>query len=122
MTALAKESSAQELSAKQSAPNESAAKRRLLLASDRFDQSYELADILRSVGQVDTISTSEIPEVPAGHFSGIVVDVNLRSSESVQSAASLSIKARIRCRTASAECALFPPEPGIADVKKYLSS
>jgi len=92
MTALAKESSAQELSAKQSAPNESAAKRRLLLASDRFDQSYELADILRSVGQVDTISTSEIPEVPAGHFSGIVVDVNLRSSESVQ-------KVRSRLRT-----------------------
>ncbi len=92
MTALAKESSAQELSAKQSAPNESAAKRRLLLASDRFDQSYELAEILRSVGEVDTISTSEIPEVPAGHFSGIVVDINLRSSESVQ-------KVRSRLRT-----------------------
>jgi putative nucleotidyltransferase with HDIG domain len=102
MTALAKESSAQEssanqssanqLSAKQSAPNESAAKRRLLLASDRFDQSYELAEILRSVGEVDTISTSEIPEVPAGHFSGIVVDINLRASESVQ-------KVRSRLRT-----------------------
>jgi putative nucleotidyltransferase with HDIG domain len=102
MTALAKESSAQEssanqssanqLSAKQSAPNESAAKRRLLLASDRFDQSYELAEILRSVGEVDTISTSEIPEVPAGHFTGIVVDINLRASESVQ-------KVRSRLRT-----------------------
>jgi putative nucleotidyltransferase with HDIG domain len=102
MTALAKESSAQEssanqssanqLSAKQSAPNEFAAKRRLLLASDRFDQSYELAEILRSVGEVDTISTSEIPEVPAGHFSGIVVDINLRASESVQ-------KVRSRLRT-----------------------
>jgi putative nucleotidyltransferase with HDIG domain len=33
---------------------------------------------------VDTISTSEIPDTPAGHFSGIVVDINLRSAESVQ--------------------------------------
>src|ERR1700738_291708 len=59
-------------------------KRRLLLASDRSDQSSELASILQSVGEVDTISTSEIPDVPAGHFSGIVVDINLRSAESVQ--------------------------------------
>ena len=36
------------------------------------------------MGEVDTISTSEIPEVPAGHLSGIVVDINLRSAESVQ--------------------------------------
>ncbi len=101
MTALAKESSAQESSARQSSAKQSSAKqsaanksarRHLLLASDRFDQSYELAEILRSVGEVDTISTSEIPEVPAGHFSGIVVDINLRSSESVQ-------KVRSRLRT-----------------------
>jgi putative nucleotidyltransferase with HDIG domain len=59
-------------------------KRRLLLASDRSDQSRELAGILQSVGDVDTISTSDIPEVPDGHFSGIVVDINLRSPESVQ--------------------------------------
>src|SRR4051812_49046688 len=59
-------------------------KRRLLLASDRTDQSRELASILRSVGEVDTISTSEIPETPAGHLSGIVVDINLRLPESVQ--------------------------------------
>ena len=62
----------------------SSPKRRLLLASDRSDQSSELATILRSVGEVDTISTSDIPDAPAGHFSGIVVDINLRSSESVQ--------------------------------------
>ena len=62
----------------------SPAKRRLLLASDRSDQSTELATILQSVGEVDTISTSDIPETPAGHFSGIVVDINLRSAESVQ--------------------------------------
>ncbi len=59
-------------------------KRRLLLASDRGDQSSELAGILRSVSQVDTISTSEIPDTPARDLSGIVVDINLRSPESVQ--------------------------------------
>src|SRR5215475_2027348 len=57
--------------------------RRLLLASDRADQSTELADILRSVGEVDTVATSDIPASPAG-LSGVVVDINLRSPESVQ--------------------------------------
>jgi putative nucleotidyltransferase with HDIG domain len=64
--------------------NQSTSRRRLLLASDRIDQSSELASILLSVGEVDTISTSDIPDAPAGHFSGIVVDINLRSAESVQ--------------------------------------
>jgi putative nucleotidyltransferase with HDIG domain len=64
--------------------NQSPSKRRLLLASDRSDQSSELAGILQSVGEVDTISTSDIPDDPADHFSGIVVDINLRSPESVQ--------------------------------------
>ena len=59
-------------------------KRRLLLASDRTDRSSELADILSSVGQVDTIATSEIPAFPTGDISGVVVDINLRSPESVQ--------------------------------------
>jgi len=59
-------------------------KRRLLLASDNCDQSRELESILQSVGEVDTVSTSDIPDTPAGDFSGIVVDVNLRSPESVQ--------------------------------------
>jgi putative nucleotidyltransferase with HDIG domain len=58
--------------------------RRVLLASDRSDQSSELASILRSVGEVDTMSTSDIPDAPAGRFSGVVVDINLRSPESVQ--------------------------------------
>jgi putative nucleotidyltransferase with HDIG domain len=62
----------------------SSAKRRLLLASDRSDQSIELATILQSVSEVDTISTSDIPDAPANDFSGIVVDINLRSAESVQ--------------------------------------
>ncbi len=62
----------------------SSVKRRLLLASDRSDQSIELATILQSVSEVDTISTSDIPDAPANDFSGIVVDINLRSAESVQ--------------------------------------
>jgi putative nucleotidyltransferase with HDIG domain len=64
--------------------NPSPSKRRLLLASDRSDRSGELASILKSVSEVDTISTLEIPDAPASHFSGIVVDINLRSAESVQ--------------------------------------
>jgi DNA-binding NarL/FixJ family response regulator len=56
----------------------------LLLASDRGYHSSELADILERVGELDTISTSDIPEAPAGNFSGIVVDIDLRSPESVQ--------------------------------------
>src|SRR5882672_3079906 len=64
--------------------NQPSSKRRLLLASDRSDQSRELASILQSVCEVDTISTLDIPDAPAGHFSGIVVDINLRSLESVQ--------------------------------------
>jgi putative nucleotidyltransferase with HDIG domain len=64
--------------------NQSSRKRRLLLASDRSDKSSELASILQAVGEVDTISTSELPDAPADHFSGIVVDINLRSAESVQ--------------------------------------
>jgi putative nucleotidyltransferase with HDIG domain len=59
-------------------------RRRLLLASDRSDQSVELAGILQSVGEVDTVSTQNIPDTPASHFAGIVVDINLRSAESVQ--------------------------------------
>src|SRR5450631_3293738 len=59
-------------------------RRRLLLASDRSDLSIELASILQSVGEVDTIATSDIPDDPADNFAGIVVDINLRSPESVQ--------------------------------------
>ena len=62
----------------------SRARRRLLLASDRADQSGELAAILQRAGDVETIPTSEIPEAPAGRFAGIIIDVDLRSAESVQ--------------------------------------
>jgi HD-GYP domain-containing protein (c-di-GMP phosphodiesterase class II) len=63
---------------------QSSSKRRLLLASDRSDRSSELVSILQTAGEVDTISTSDIPDDPAGDFAGIVVDINLRSPESVQ--------------------------------------
>src|SRR4051812_6850548 len=63
---------------------QTSSKRRMLLASDRRDQSSELASILQTVGEVDTILTSEIPDAPAVGLSGIVVDINLRSPESVQ--------------------------------------
>ena len=59
-------------------------KRRLLLATDRHDRSFELAAILQSVSEVDIVTTSELPGTPAGHFAGVVVDINLRSAESVQ--------------------------------------
>src|SRR6476646_9644526 len=61
-----------------------AAKRQLLLASDRSDQSSELASILKAVGEVSTVATQEIPEQPSRDLSGLVVDINLRSPESVQ--------------------------------------
>jgi putative nucleotidyltransferase with HDIG domain len=60
------------------------AKRRLLLASDRIDRSRELAGILRSVSDVELIATTDLPDSPSEHFSGVVVDINLRSPESVQ--------------------------------------
>jgi putative nucleotidyltransferase with HDIG domain len=61
----------------------SAPRRRLLLASDNQEQCRELERILQSVGEVHTVSTSEIPDA-ADQISGIVVDINLRSAESVQ--------------------------------------
>lgn len=63
--------------------NSPSTRRRLLLASDRSDHSVELASILQSVGQVDTVPTTDIPDAPGG-LSGVVVDINLRSPESVQ--------------------------------------
>src|SRR4029077_16352949 len=50
---------------------------------DRTDNSSELATILQSVGDVETVTTAEIPDKP-DQLSGIVVDINLRSPESVQ--------------------------------------
>ena len=58
--------------------------RQLLLASDNQDQSRELERILQSVSEVHSISTADLPDAPADQISGIVVDINLRSAESVQ--------------------------------------
>src|SRR3954453_18347357 len=60
------------------------AKRRLLLASDRIDRSRELAGILQRVSDVELVATSDLPDAPSEDFSGVVVDINLRSPESVQ--------------------------------------
>src|ERR1700756_291745 len=65
-------------------PKSTPSKRKLLLASDRNDRSVELAEILKSVGEVDTVSTADIPAFPTGGIAGVVVDINLRSPESVQ--------------------------------------
>ena len=59
-------------------------KPRFLLASDSLDQCNELARILKSVGEVDTVTTAESPDKPTDQFAGVVVDINLRSAESVQ--------------------------------------
>ncbi|NVN85654.1 MAG: HD domain-containing protein [Rhodopseudomonas sp.] len=75
MTALAKQSAI----AKQPA-----ARRRLLLASDRGDRSRDLAGILARVADVEVVPTAELPDAPSKQLSGIVVDINLRSADSVQ--------------------------------------
>jgi len=59
-------------------------RRTLLLASDRGDRSTDLARILSAVGQVEVVSSCDIPDAPAKALSGIVVDVDLKSAESVQ--------------------------------------
>jgi HD-GYP domain-containing protein (c-di-GMP phosphodiesterase class II) len=59
-------------------------RRTLLLASDRGDQSTDLERILSAVGQVEVVSTSNIPENPSKVLSGIVVDIDLKSPDSVQ--------------------------------------
>src|SRR5271154_4678490 len=64
--------------------HQTTARRRLLLASDRADQSCELAGILERVGDVETVATTDLPDTPSEEFSGVVVDINLRSAESVQ--------------------------------------
>src|SRR6266436_473620 len=77
-------------------------KRRMLLASDRGDHSPELVRILQSVGEVATVATSEIPLAPAADLAGVVVDINLRSPESVQ-----MVRNRLRTDAYSAVPRLF---------------
>jgi putative nucleotidyltransferase with HDIG domain len=77
-------------------------KPRLLLASERGDHSPELVGILETVGEVAIIPTSEIPLVPENDLAGVVVDINLRSSESVQ-----LVRNRLRADAYSAVPRLF---------------
>ncbi|KIZ35866.1 MULTISPECIES: HD domain-containing phosphohydrolase [Rhodopseudomonas] len=63
---------------------QSVARRRLILASDRGDHSRDLAGILAAVADVETVPTAQLPDAPAKGLSGIVVDINLRSADSVQ--------------------------------------
>lgn len=69
--------------ARQPAPD-AAPLRRLLLASDRRDRSTDLAGVLAHVAEVETIATMHLPDAPPRSLSGLVVDINLRSAESVQ--------------------------------------
>lgn len=59
-------------------------RRRLLLASDRSDRSMDIASILTSVADVETVLTEYLPETPPRGLSGVVVDINLRAADSVQ--------------------------------------
>lgn len=59
-------------------------RRGLLLASDRPRGSDELIQILSGVGDVSIVPTSAIPEHPEKRFDGVVVDIDLRSTEAVQ--------------------------------------
>jgi len=60
------------------------ANRRVLLASDRADRSEDLAAILVKTGEVEQMSTQDMPEDPAGNYAGVVVDIDLSSLSSVQ--------------------------------------
>lgn len=60
------------------------ARRRVLLASDRQDSSEELAQILSVVGDVSIVPTAGIPDNPQKQFSGVVVDIDLRSTAAIQ--------------------------------------
>ena len=56
----------------------------LMLVSDRADHSKELAHILSSLADVTTIASSDIPDAPADGIAGVVIEMDLRSSASVQ--------------------------------------
>ena len=59
-------------------------RRRLLLASDRMDRSLDIAGILSNIAEVETVPAPYLPDIPSRELSGVVVDINLRSAESVQ--------------------------------------
>ena len=61
----------------------STARRRVLLASDRNDRSDDLIAILTKAGEVERMTTAEMPDDPDS-FAGIVIDIDLSSVPSVQ--------------------------------------
>ena len=61
----------------------SAARRRVLLASDRNDRSDDLIAILTKAGEVERMTTAEMPDDP-DNYAGIVIDIDLSSVPSVQ--------------------------------------
>jgi len=61
----------------------STARRRVLLASDRNDRSDDLIAILTKAGEVERMTTAEMPEEPDS-YAGIVIDIDLSSVPSVQ--------------------------------------
>lgn len=63
---------------------QTSARRRLLLASDRIDNSQDLAAILGQIAEVEIVPTAALPATPAADLCGIVIDIDLRSSASVQ--------------------------------------
>jgi len=60
------------------------ANRRVLLASDRADRSGDLAAILVKAGEVEQMSTYDMPDDPANAYAGVVIDIDLSSLSSVQ--------------------------------------
>jgi putative nucleotidyltransferase with HDIG domain len=61
----------------------SAAKRRVLLASDRTDRSDDLIAILTQAGEVERMTTEQMPDNP-DRYAGVVIDIDLTSVPSVQ--------------------------------------
>lgn len=62
---------------------QSTARRRVLVASDRADRSDDLIAILAKAGEIERMTTAEMPDDP-DNFAGIVIDIDLSSVPSVQ--------------------------------------
>ncbi len=84
------------------------ARRRVLLASDRDDRSEDLAAILGNLGEVDQISTQDMPDSPAGRYAGVVVDIDLMAMDSVQ-----AVRRKLTARTYQALPRLFVLGDGV---------
>lgn len=49
-----------------------------------MDRSLDIVGILSHIAEVETVPAPHLPDVPSRELSGVVVDINLRSAESVQ--------------------------------------